>query len=177
MSQTDDKSKQEERLQAALIEYLEAAESGKPLDRAAIVARYPDLAGELSEFLSNRARIDALAAPLRPLVDDKEAPAIADQPTFAAATAGPAELGTKIRYFGDYEILEEIARGGMGVVYKARQATLKRIVALKMILTGQLASSDDVKRFYAEAEAAAKLEHVNIVPIFEIGQTEGQHYF
>lgn len=104
-------------------------------------------------------------------LDSGSAAAQSDQPALQF------KPGEQVRYFGDYELIEEIARGGMGVVWKARQVSLNRPVAVKMILSGQLANEAEVKRFHIEAEAAANLQHPNIVAIHEIGEHEGRHYF
>ena len=83
----------------------------------------------------------------------------------------------RVGYFGDYELQRVLGEGGMGIVYKARQLSLNRPVALKMIKAARFASADEVRRFQNEAEAVARLDHPNIVPIFEVGQYEDQHYF
>jgi hypothetical protein len=169
----------EERINEVIAGYLEAVQAGLATDRAALLALHPDLADELNAFFADRDRFVRAAEELGPAIPIPcPAPSPADTPTMAHGEPAPAAgpLGV-IRYFGDYELLEEIARGGMGVVYKARQLSLNRIVALKMILAGQLASPADVQRFHAEAEAVANLDHPNIVPIYEVGEHEGQHYF
>src|SRR4051794_7211018 len=136
----------EARVDAVLAAYFEAAAAGRAPDRDELLARHPDLAAELADFFTDHDQARQLARPASP----------------ADTKANGSTLGT-VRYFGDYELLEEIAHGGMGVIYKARQVSLNRVVALKMILAGQFASAADVQRFHSEAENAANLDHPNIV--------------
>ncbi len=197
---TNDAS-QNERLDEIIAAYLDSERSGQWLDRQRLLAENSDLADELRSFFADHDRMKAVAEPLR-VADTPKSESTADEATLIthcdpASAADESSLpptepyalagqigksssprpGSVVRYFGDYELLSEIARGGMGVVYKARQVKLNRVVAMKMILAGQLASQEDVRRFYVEAEAAAKLSHPNIVPIFEVGEHEQQHYF
>jgi serine/threonine protein kinase/tetratricopeptide (TPR) repeat protein len=91
-----------------------------------------------------------------------------------AGTAGPSRKGD---VFGNYIILDEISRGAMGIVYRARQVNLNRVVALKLLIAGERASRDQIERFYRETQAVAKLRHPNIVPVYDMGKVGNQHFF
>jgi serine/threonine-protein kinase len=159
----------EERLAGLLERLTEEARQGRRPDVEGVAADHPDLAEELRQlwatvqFAQQFTRARTSPRPTQPAATIPTAPAI---------SAGPLP-----RTFGDYELREELGRGGMGIVYKAYQKSLQRTVALKMILRGELATPADLARFQVEAQAAAHLEHPNIVPIYEAGEHEGQAYF
>jgi WD40 repeat protein/serine/threonine protein kinase len=156
------------RLDEVVAAYRRDVAAGRAVDREKLLAQYPDLAAGLESFFRDEERLGCYAAPLQP-----RTVVLGKGPS--AEPSGTLQLAGTV--FGDYELLEEIAHGGMGVVYRARQISLNRVVALKMILAGQLASPEAVQRFRGEAEAAAHLDHPNIVPIYEVGERQGQHYF
>lgn len=156
----------EQPLHAIVAGYYERVDAGETLDWRDLVLQHPQHAQQLEEFFRGHDKAKALAAPLRP------------RPATDATLPAPAVVSLACPdSFGDYEILGEIARGGMGIVYRARQISLNRPVALKMILAGTMASADDLRRFRNEAEAAARLDHPNIVPVYGIGEHAGRQFF
>jgi serine/threonine-protein kinase len=159
----------------ALVACLEAIDRGQPPDRQELLTRYPDFAPALAQFLADQDRVDGWAAPLRQVVASSATAVPSPDPTIP--TALKLSPQAKVGRFGDYELMAEIGRGGMGIVYKARQISLNRLVALKMIRADLSGSPTEVHRFRNEAETIASLDHRHIVPVYEVAEQDGHLYF
>jgi len=166
---SDDLPESEQELEL-LDEYLRQLHAGERPDRDALLQEHPKLARVLD-------CLDGLDEIASDLLDGVPRPAQEETPKLDATVTLSSPVVQMPSDFGPYELLEEIGRGGMGVVYRARQKGLDRTVAVKMILAGHLASPEHVRRFQAEAKAAARLRHANIVEIHEVGQLHGRHFF
>jgi serine/threonine-protein kinase len=173
----------DQRLSEVLAAYLEAADAGWAPARRSFLARYPDLAPALEEFFKDQDQVAHLAESL-PAPSSSEAggpgeegPATDEAATLSQHGARTDPLLDDAGSFNDYEVLGEIARGGMGVVYRARQRSLDRVVALKRIKAGQFASPHEVRRFLDEGRRHAGLDHPHIVPVYDAGEHQGRPYF
>lgn len=159
-------------LASLLEELIEQARGGTPPDLQTLIAQHPEFAQELRELWTTA----MIAEDFATLPGERDEIDISAPTIIGERPMSIDPLGIPDRV-GDYKPLEEIGRGGMGIVYRAHQISLDRTVALKMILNGQLASPVDVARFRAEAESAARLHHPHIVPVYEVGEFRGQPYF
>ncbi len=167
---TDDASPDSEhdrRLAEVLSQMADDVSQGSPVDFQGVCNAHPDLASDLRRLWGAVLVTDvaAVSSEQVPLVDPDDA---------SARRWRRLDLPVTI---GDYQLLSELGRGGMGVVFRARQVSLDREVAVKMILRGRLASDQDLNRFLSEASSTAQLQHPNIVPVYEVGDIEGRPFF
>ncbi len=159
----DPAAEYELRLAGVLSDMSDRIADGEPVDLESVCLQHPDLAADLRNLWGAVLIADATGTAQCELPADN-----------GSGHWRSLRLPTTV---DDYELLEELGRGGMGVVFLARQISLNREVAVKMILRGRLASDADRQRFLAEAAATARLEHPNIVPIYEVGDIDGRPYF
>ena len=156
-------------LAPVLAEYLTRIDQGAEISRATFLTEHPAHAEELQAYYADVDAIERLAL----------SSGVAATPGANAglSRSGKEEGATTPRDFGDYELLGELGRGGMGIVYRARERSTGRHVALKMLLHGRFMSSAEVSRFRNETRTAAALQHRGIVPIYHVGEHHGQSFY
>jgi WD40 repeat protein/predicted Ser/Thr protein kinase len=152
-----------------LADYLQRLDRGEVVDRDGLIAEHPQLVDELRAYFDDLDEVEQFAS------STLDWGTSWCGPRGRAAWAEPD--GAVPARLADYALLRELGRGGMGVVYLARQEGLNRLVCIKVLLSGPWAGEADVKRFLREAEAAASLRHPNIVAIHQLGQADGRHFF
>jgi eukaryotic-like serine/threonine-protein kinase len=163
--------RRERRLNAVIAEYIQAVQAGRAPDRPKFLERHWDLTDGLVSFFANEDRLRHVAGLGRPRIG------VESWKRLSKRRPGTGAARQARRDFGEFELLNEIATGGMGIVYKARHKRLNRIVALKTIHPSVLEPKNDVvRRLRIEARVVAALDHPNIVPLYEIGQEGGYPY-
>ncbi len=181
--ETEDDLEEDAEFQRLLVRCLELTQRGGSVDREQLRSEHPEYAESICQFLDNQDAFQGVFG--RRAVDadafDDQATLYSGDPTetssgsvWSFARLGEANFPVS---FGDYSLLEEIDRGGMGIVFKARHEQLNRIVALKILRAGELSNEDELARFRAEAEASASINHPNIISIYEVGEFSGLVYF
>jgi serine/threonine protein kinase len=191
-------SAHEQQLNEILLAYVEAVQAGQAPDQSQLLAAHPDLAADLTEFFASHDKIDRLVAPLRsPALDEPSssnggrrfrgldplasgihsASASSDWNANQQAASGAGGSKSGLGRLGDFRLLREVGRGGMGVVYEAEQISLSRRVALKVLPFAAAIDPRQLQRFRIEAQAAAQLHHTNIVPVFAVGTERGVHFY
>jgi len=156
-------SEREERLAAVLDSLAARQHAGHEIDWTALRSAHPDLVDEIRQLLAVGQIVEGLARSNTPTIPTRVPHTVINDPL--------------PRAFDRFQLVEELGRGGMGIVYKAWDPELQRHVALKMILRGQLASPEDLARFRQEAKASAGLTHPNIIPVYQVGDSGGQAFF
>src|SRR5579884_1368281 len=147
----------EQRLDAVVTAYLQELEAGHQPQEQAILAQHPELAVELAQFFEDQRAVGLLAAAPLP------------QPVVAGLSSDGC--------LGDFRLVREVGRGGMGVVYEAEQVSLERRVALKVLPLAATMDPRSLQRFKNEAKAAASLKHEHIVSVYGVGAERGVHYY
>jgi WD40 repeat protein/tRNA A-37 threonylcarbamoyl transferase component Bud32 len=169
-------------LEEVLGDYMQRLDRGEAVSREGVFTQHPELADELRSYFAGADDVERLGLGQKSPIAERgvrsEDESALRTPQCAIPTPQEPPLpGDNLRCVGDYELLEQIGEGGMGVIYRARQMSLQRLVAVKMIRADRLASPADVLRFRSEAEVVAGLDHPNIVPIYEVGERQGQPFF
>ena len=172
IDETSDDAAEQQLAQIVAAE-LDKLQSGQPLDLDGLIVTYPHLAQQLQQVWPASLLADIAGQCVTSHGDDTSSHP-SSSPLLAGEAVGEPHIG---RRMGDYEVLEEIGRGGMGVVFRGRQVSLDRQVAVKMIQGGRLSSELERQRFMAEAQATARLDHPGIVPVYEVGEFDGTPFF
>ena len=183
-----DEPEREMRLNQVLLAYIEAVQEGRAPDRGQVLSGYPEFTAELTEFFALRDQFDRLAAPLREVTLASASPRERFECRGGASEAShhagskqeprrPAPSAPELGQIGEFRLVREIGRGGMGVVYEAHQISLNRRVALKVLPFVAALDPKHLQRFQNEAQTAAQLHHTNIVPVYAVGCERGVHYY